>query len=400
MTRRLLTGGAVAAIPPTALLAGGALRMGADEEASRTPTNQLVRAGLEEQSAARRTGEPSHYTRSERALRQALEQDPNDVRALIGLASLANTRHHFREGLALARHARELSPDMALVYGVMGDALIELGRHEAGFRSYERMAELKPSIAAYARVAQAQSLLGRNDAARETLGIALDSAVDADTRAWAYVELGRLDRGELRYAAAVRHFGNALAVAPGNPLALEALAETEAARGDLDRAIALQSRAVERRFSPEFLASLGDLHSVAGNRAAAQRAYARVAEQERRLSENGVDTDLDRAMFNLEHGVDLAGALTLARRGYAKRPGTEANEVLSWALIRNGRCEEAIPYSDRALSFPDGHRYFHRAMIEDCLGRRAAAERLFRRALDTDPNFSPIWARFAQAQLR
>jgi tetratricopeptide (TPR) repeat protein len=400
MTRRLLTGGAVAAIAATALLAGGALRMGADEEASRTPTNQLVRAGLEEQSAARRTGEPSHYTRSERALRQALEQDPNDVRALIGLASLANTRHHFREGLALARHARELSPDMALVYGVMGDALIELGRHEAGFRSYERMAELKPSIAAYARVAQAQSLLGRNDAARETLGIALDSAVDADTRAWAYVELGRLDRGELRYAAAVRHFGNALAVAPGNPLALEALAETEAARGDLDRAIALQSRAVERRFSPEFLASLGDLHSVAGNRAAAQRAYARVAEQERRLSENGVDTDLDRAMFNLEHGVDLAGALTLARRGYAKRPGTEANEVLSWALIRNGRCEEAIPYSDRALRFPDGHRYFHRAMIEDCLGRRAAAHRLFRRALDTDPNFSPIWARFAQAQLR
>jgi hypothetical protein len=38
-------------------------------------------------------------------------------------------------------------------------------------------------------------------------------------------------------------------------------------------------------------------------------------------------------------------------------------------------------------------------MIEDCLGREAAAQRLFRKALDTDPNFSPIWARFAQAQL-
>jgi tetratricopeptide (TPR) repeat protein len=403
MTRRMLTGAAVAAIAATAILVGGALRV-ADEERS-TPTGapttkQLVRAGLTEQQTARRTGEPVHYTRSERHLRQALDQDPNDVNAMIGLASLANTRHDFRAGLVLARRARSLAPDLALVHGVIGDALIELGRHEAGYSSYERMAELKPSIAAYARVAQAQSLLGRNDAARETLQLALDAAADADTRAWAYTELGRLDRGELRYAAAARQFGKALAVSPGNPLALEALAETEAARGRLHRAIALLNRAVDRRFSPEFLASLGDLHAVAGNRDAASGAYERVAEQEQRLAENGVDTDLDRAMFNLEHGIDFAGSLTLARRGYAKRPGTEANEVLSWALVRNGRCKEAIPYSDRALRFPDGHRYFHRAMIEDCLGRKAAAQRLFRQALDTDPNFSPIWARFAQAQLR
>jgi tetratricopeptide (TPR) repeat protein len=402
MTRRMLTGTAVAAIAATAILAGGALRV-ADEDASSSTaptTKQLVRAGLEEQQTARRTGEPVHYTRSEHYLRRALEQDPNDINALIGLASLANTRHDFRAGLVLARRARSLAPDLALVHGVIGDALIELGRHEAGYRSYERMAELKPSIAAYARVAQAQSLLGRNDAARGTLQLALDAAVDADTRAWAYTELGRLDRGELQYAAAARQFGKALAVSPGNPLALEALAETEAARGKLRRAIALQSRAVDRRFSPEFLTSLGDLHAVAGNRDAARRAYERVAEQEHRLAENGVDTDLDRAMFNLEHGINLTGSLVLARRGYAKRPGTEANEVLSWALVRNGRCKEAIPYSDRALRFPDGHRYFHRAMIEDCLGRKAAAQRLFRRALDTDPNFSPIWARFAQAQLR
>lgn len=369
-------------------------------EHSRTPTNQLVRAGLEEQNLARRTGEPAHYTRSEPALRRALAQDPNDVSALIGLASLANTRHRFREGLALARRVQGLSPDMALAYGVMGDALVELGRFRDGFRAYERMAALKPSIASYARVAQAQSLLGENDAARRSLGLALDSAVDAETRAWAYVELGRLDRGELRFAAAARRFGRALAVSPGNPLALEALAETEAARGNLRRAIRLQRQAVHRRFSPEFAASLGDLYAVAGNRGAARKAYGLVERQEQRLAENGVDTDLDRAMFQLEHGIDLAGSLVLARRGYTSRPGTEASEVLSWALVRNGRCEEAVSYSDQALRFPDGHRYFHRGMIERCLGRKRAAQRLFRKALATDPNFSPIWARFAREQLR
>jgi tetratricopeptide (TPR) repeat protein len=369
------------------------------EETSRTPTNQLVRAGLEEQSLARRTGEPTHYTRSERPLRQALAQDPQDVRALIGLASLANTRHHFRAGLALARRARSLAPEMALAYGVIGDALLELGRFEAGYRAYEKMAELKPSIAAYARVAQVQAALGESDSARRTIHLALDSAVDADTRAWAYVELGRLDRADLRFAAAAGHFRNALAVSPGNPLALEAWGETEAARGKLERAIGLQRQAVARRFSPEFAASLGDLYTIAGRPKAATKAYDLALRQEQRLAQNGVDTDLDRAMFQLEHGIDLPGSLALARRGYARRPGTESSEILSWALVRNGRCKEAVQYSDQALRFPDGHRYFHRGMIERCLGRKADAQRLFRQSLDTDPNFSPIWARFARTQL-
>ena len=116
---------------------------------------------------------------------------------------------------------------------------------------------------------------------------------------------------------------------------------------DLKRAIALQRKAVATRFSPEFAASLGDLYTVAGQPKAASSAYDLVERQELRLAQNGVDTDVDRAMFQLEHGIDLPGSLALARRGYAQRPGTEASEVLSWALVRNGRCKEAVRYSDR-----------------------------------------------------
>ena len=396
--RRALIAGVVAAFAATTLV-GGAL-LGHDDAAALPSSKQLVRAGLQEQQLARRTGEPEHYSRSERALRQALQRDPDDIHALIGLASLSNTRHHFREGLALARRVRWLSPDTALAYGVMGDALIELGQYEAGFRAYDRMVALKPSIAAYARVAQARSSLGDAGGARRAIDLALDSAVDAQTRAWAYVELGRLERAALRLGSAAGRFRQALAVSPDSAIALEALGETEAAGGHLAVAIRLQRRAVALRFSPHFAASLGDLYAVAGQRQAARRAYAEVGEQDGRLAANGVDTDLDKAMFQLEHGIDLAGSLALARRGFEKRPGVEANEVLSWALIRNGRCDEAIPYSDAALQFPDGHRYFHRAMLERCLGRERVARRLFRRALASDPNFSPIWASYARRQLR
>ena len=41
------------------------------------------------------------------------------------------------------------------------------------------------------------------------------------------------------------------------------------------------------------------VYAVTGQKTAARRAYARVVAQDRRLAENGVDTDLDRAMFQL-----------------------------------------------------------------------------------------------------
>ena len=136
--------------------------------------------------------------------------------------------------------------------------------------------------------------------------------MDAETRAWADGVDG-FDRGDLRFAAAAGHFRNALAVSPGNPLAFEAWGETEAARGN-QRAIAFQRQAVAKRFSLEFAASLGDL-TVAGKQQAAAKAYDLVQRQEKQLAANGVDTDVDRAMFQLEHGIDLRGSLGLARRG-------------------------------------------------------------------------------------
>ena len=121
-------------------------------------------------------------------------------RRALSAGALSNTRHPFREGLALAKRAARLAPDLALVYGVMGDAFVELGRHEAGFRAYERMASLKPSIAAYGRVAQARSLLGDTAGAKEAVTLALDSAVDANTGVGYWSSASRA--GELRFEAA------------------------------------------------------------------------------------------------------------------------------------------------------------------------------------------------------
>jgi Flp pilus assembly protein TadD len=66
--------------------------------------------------------------------------------------------------------------------------------------------------------------------------------------------------------------------------------------------------------------------------------------------------------------------------------------------VRNGRCDEALPYSERALRLGtrDATKLFHRGMAERCLGHTEGARRLFRRALALNPHFSLLWAPVAR----
>src|SRR5205807_9871342 len=117
--------------------------------------------GLAYQQRARETGDPTYYTKSDEALQRALAIAPRDLLATSGLGSLALSRHRFREALVLGRRAHAISPTTARNYGVIGDALVELGRYRQAFRAFDTMAELRPGLAAYARVSHARELLGR-----------------------------------------------------------------------------------------------------------------------------------------------------------------------------------------------------------------------------------------------
>ncbi|HMB18336.1 MAG TPA: tetratricopeptide repeat protein [Gaiellaceae bacterium] len=399
--KRLLLAGAVAAIAATALLAGGTLRR--EDGASAAPSSrQLVRLGFRELDAARRTGEPGHYTRSEQALRRALDAEPNDAEALIGLASLANSRHHFREGLALARRVQGLSPDTALVYGVIGDSLIELGRYDEAFRNFERLGAVKPGLTAYSRISYARELLGYTDGAIAAMQLAVDSAGDAgEPSAWARTQLGKLYFSKGRTAEAERQYRLALGSYPEYVHALDALAHVEAARGRFAHAISLERRAVKQTPLPQFVGALGDLYRSSGRPAAARAQFRLVGVLDRLFVANGVATDLELALFNVDHGVRIRESLDRARRAQRERPSIEADDVLAWALARNGQCGQGLRFSTRALRLGtrDAPKFFHRGMIERCLGHELEAKRWFRRALRTNPNFSLVWAPVARKAL-
>jgi tetratricopeptide (TPR) repeat protein len=423
--KRLILGGLAAGLTAAALLLGGVLTDGSAQEvgtvrvasgigesgASLLPQlQQQVRfnptdvvglglLGLAYQQRARETGDPSYYTKSEGVLRQALRYSPDDLVATGGLGTLALSRHRFREALALGRRAVALSPSTARGYGVVGDSLVELGRYREAFAAFDRMASLKPSLSSYARVSYARELLGDIRGAAQAMRLAIDAAVgQPEALAWSHTQLGKLLWSQGRIAAAEREYRSALAVRPGYVYASDGLAQVEAARGRLHLAVAYERRAAETIPLPQFVAALGDVEQVAGNETEARRQYALIGAIQKVLRANGVKTDLETALFDVDHALRLPKALSLAKAARNERPSIDGDDVLAWALTRNGQCTEALRYSKRALRLGtlDATKFFHRGMVERCLGHQTDAKKWFQHALSLNPHFSLLWAPLAR----
>ena len=133
----------------------------------------------------------------------------------------------------LGRRAQAISPTTARNYGVIGDALVELGRYDEGFRAFDAMARMRPDLSSYARIAHARELIGDVPGATSAMKHALDDgggtgrARGVGTRpAREALLLGR----QVRRAAAAED-RRALERFPDYAYALDALARAEAARG-------------------------------------------------------------------------------------------------------------------------------------------------------------------------
>jgi tetratricopeptide (TPR) repeat protein len=365
--------------------------------------DRLGELGLVYQLRWRETGDPSFLPLSERALRDALDARPRDAAATIGLGNLSLIRHDFRGALALGREARRRAPFAARPYGVIGDALVELGRYPQAFAAFDRMTAVRPSLASYARVAYARELIGDRRGAVAAMTLALDAAGGVpEPTAWAHVELAKLALGDGRVDAAAEHVRAALAIFPGYVLALEQRARIEAARGKLSVAVATARRAATAVPLPQFVVLLGDLLDRQGRTAAAARQRSTVAAIDRVLTANGLRVDLETAVFRADHRIRPEETVRLARRARAERPSIYGDDALGWALARAGRCSEAERWLDRALRLgtKDALLYFHRGYAAGCSGDRNAMRTWYRRALEQSPAFSVRWAPAAEKALR
>ena len=350
--------------------------------------------GLAYVAQARVTADPSWYPKAEGVLATSLRlQGEGNVDAVLGLGALDLARHEFDDALAHGRAVDAMSPQNADAFGVIGDALLELGRYEKAFAAFQRMVDTRPDLTSYARVSYARELLGDIGGAVDAMRIAFESAGTATDAAWAAHQLGELELGRGDVEAATGWFERGLDLAPDDVANLAGLARSSWAEGDIRIAIERFEDVVARRPSVEYVATLGDLYTISGHPDLADAQYA-VVEAARQLARsNGVNVDLEVALFDADHG-DPERALAAAQAEWRRRRSVHVADAFAWALYANGRFEDAERLTDRALALGTRNPAFlyHAAMIERALGRDAVALRLMSRALRLNPRFSVLHA--------
>ena len=79
-------------------------------------------------------------------------------------------------------------------YGVLGDAHLELGDYDEAFDAFDRMMQLRPGAASYARVAYARELQGNLNGALESMRLAAEASEGGDVEAiaWYHSQVGEL----------------------------------------------------------------------------------------------------------------------------------------------------------------------------------------------------------------
>ena len=398
---------AAAAAPPAPLPASAPLdrriaRLQAIVRAQPRSAARLTDLGVAYLQKVRETYDPAFYTRAEGVLKRAVGLAPRDTTALTGLAQLALGRHDFRLGLTRALVARRAAPASPVPYGALVDAQVELGRYDDAARSLQAMVDLRPDLASYARVSYFRELHGDLTGAVSAMRLAVSAGAGAAENI-AYVQslLGNLELTRGHVGAAQEAFATARSGDARYAPAQAGLAQVAVARGRLDEAIDLLTPVVDRLPLPQYAIALGEDELAAGRRAAARRTFALVDVERRLLQANGVNVDVELALFEADHGSTARG-VRYARRAWAAAPSVRSADALGWALTRDGHPADGVRWARRALrlGWRDPTVLFHAGMSAKGAGDRDAARRWLRAALARTPRFSALHAPRARRALK
>ena len=357
--------------------------------------------GLAYVQQAKITINSDYYPRAQGSFEQSRRiNDVDNFLAYAGLSALASARHDFAAAEAEARKGLTINPSSAVLYGALGDALVQLGRYDEADDAIAKMASLRPDTSSYSRQSYLRELRGDIDGARTLMRQALDVAPTPSDRAFALFYLGELDFNAGDANGALALYRQALAASPTDVQSLAGKAKAEAALGQHLTAIDDYTTVVSRAPEPGLVFEFGVFLESIGRTAEARAQYEIVDTTQRLFEANGVEPDASMTLFHVARGQP-AIALSNAERGIGTRPFVAMHDAYAWALHANGRDSEALVEVQRALQL--GTRsaltHYHAGMINLSLGRADAARIELATALRINPFFDPLAAPIARQTL-
>lgn len=368
------------------------------------PSDQraYVQLGAAYLQKARESGDPTYYTKTDAVLRRGLDLKSTDFDAMALLGSLALARHQFQEGVDWGEKARALDPYSTVALAVIGDGQVELGRYDQAFATFLKMDEIRPDLSSWARISYMRELKGDLPGALEAMRASLVAGgPHPENTAWTRVQVGNLLIATGNFAEAEREYQRTLFDLPGFPAAQVGLARVTAIRGDYEAAIKLLQQAIAVMPLPDSVILLGDIEQLAGHADEAEHEYALVGAIQQLFRANGVDTDIELALFNLDHDQQVPESIELASKLLEKRPSVKVYDTLAWALYKDGQYNQAADASRQALRLGsrDPLLLFHAGMIAYQLGDQDAARTYLQGATQATPFFSFLHAEIAQRTL-
>jgi len=344
-----------------------------------------------------------------RTARHSLEVVPS-VRNVPGLTSRTMAEFASHQFAAARDDARTLArlDGSGTPYALLGDAYAELGNYPAAEDAYTRLrlrnGDMDENVAT--RHARLAALHGANAAAKDAFAVALSlelerSAASPERVAWYSWQLGDADFFTGDYAKAQERYDDALRIYPGYFRALASRGRLDAARGDYTRAEADYSAAIELLPDPTFVAELGDVYALAGDKASAKRQYDLVAFIGHLSRINGIMYNRQLVMFDADHDRQATWAYDSAKQEYVSRRDILGADALAWAAFKAGKFVEARSAMRAALRLGtnDPRLFYHAGLIARASGQAPAARAFLKRALNMSPEFDPFQAIVARNAL-
>jgi tetratricopeptide (TPR) repeat protein len=364
-----------------------------EERLERDPDDFLAAGKLGDTylQKARESGVADCYAKAERMFRAALKWTPESYPLRVSLASALVSQHKFREAAAMAGKLTMANPDEPAAYGVLGDALLEIGDMPGAEAAYAKLLDSSRGLSSYARIARFAWLRSNTSGALSNLSVALSfSNSPSESLAWARVQKGELFFRTGRVGDAEREYAGALKIFPDYYLALDHMAELRAAQGQFDEAARTFEQLSERTKRPEYLQAVGDVYL-----AARKPAEARVF-HERALAAYLRETDAAHgqyfhhlAGFYADVHGDGVAAEKWARRDLEVRQNVYAWDALAWALYWKKDYTGAVDAMKKALGpgTKDAQLLAHAGSIFVRAGKISEGRELMKRAPEINPHF-------------
>ena len=348
----------------------------------------------------RETMDPVYLQRASALVDRMLTQDARSYAGLRLQNEIDMQRHNFPKVAERSTELLDRNPSDAGTVGMMGDALMEMGRYDEAGKAYLHMIALSPNMDSYNRLAYQRFVTGNTEEALSWM----DQAVKAGSKlpeheAWCLTEFGDLLFKTGHNDDARAAYREAIAALPGYHRANASFGRFLAAQGDFSGAITRLKQAQASVPLPDYAASLAAIYVQTGQNAEAQQQLALIDAIDKLMVVNGETMNRNLAVILADEDRKLDRAIALAKAEFSVRNDVFTYDALSWVLFKQKRYEEAQAASRKAVAenTPDPILHFHAGMIALALKDSEGAKSELNRALRLNPKFD---FRFAPEAVR